>query len=86
MTPEEREKEKDLFIGKKVCFIESSFQLVRTANERVSESESVTARLNGKIVCRIFYYFSIIFPLFFNQNGANSLASLCEKKRFFKNR
>ena len=46
--------------------------------------EKVRVRLNGKIVCRFFYYFSIIFQLFFNQNGANSLASLCEKNDFSK--
>ena len=32
-----------------------------------------------EIVCRFFYLFFIIFQLFFNQNGANSLASLYEK-------
>ena len=33
---------------------------------------------NTKIVCEFFGYFLIIFQLFSNQNGANSLASLCE--------
>ena len=42
------------------------------------------ARLNGKIVCTFFYYLLIIFQLFFNQNGATSLASLCEKNDFSK--
>ena len=42
------------------------------------------ARLNGKIVCNFFYYFLIIFQLFSNKNGANRLASLCEKNDFSK--
>ena len=42
------------------------------------------ARLNGKIVCRFFNDFLMIFQWFFNQNGANSLASLCEKNDFSK--
>ena len=48
-------------------------------------SDCIRVRLNGKIVYRFFNYFIIIFQLFFNQNGANSLASLC-KKNDFKNR